>query len=155
VTATPGGPSGPRPSPEAPRRTPFAVAVTALFALGLVGQLVLNTALQHGSFNLHTLTTTATSLDEHRQALEQQLASQEEPGTLAAMAKNLGMVASENPVFLRLADGGVTGTPVAATAPPAPPPTTTAPPPTTAPLTTTPPATSAPPAPPPTTSTTP
>ena len=36
------------------------------------------------------------------------------------------MVPSENPVFLRLADGGVAGTPVAATAPPPPPTTATA-----------------------------
>ena len=103
-------------------RTPFAVVVTALFVLGLVGQLLLNTALQHGSFDLHTLSTDANALEERRQALNQHLAQQEEPGTLAGLARNLGMVPSENPVFLRLADGGIAGTPIAATAPPPPPP---------------------------------
>jgi hypothetical protein len=147
--STPGG------RPGTPRLAPFAVVVVALLGLGLVGQLALNTALQHGSFNLHTLSLSANALDERRQALEQEVARQEEPGNLAELARDLGMVASENPVFLRLSDGGVAGTPVAATAPP-PPPTTA--PPTTAPPATAP-ATTAPVVPPtgapPTTSTTP
>jgi len=95
--------------------------VVALFALGLVGQLVLNTALQHGSFDLYTLTAQAHALEQRRQSLDQEVAGQENPGVLAALARDLGMVSSENPVFLHLADGGVAGTPVAATAPPPPP----------------------------------
>lgn len=141
------------PRAREPRRAPFAVVVVGLFVIGLVGQLLLNTALQHGSFDLHTLGAVASALEERRQALDQQLARQEEPGTLAGLARDLGMVPSENPVFLRLADGGIAGTPVAATAPPPP---TTAPPPAVPPAV--PPATTAPaapaaPVPPPTTST--
>ena len=106
--------------PKRPKQAPFAAVVVALFALGLVGQLVLNTALQHGSFDLYTLTAQAHALEQRRQSLDQEVAGQENPGVLAALARDLGMVASENPVFLRLADGGVAGTPVAATAPPPP-----------------------------------
>ena len=143
VTGEPTPPRGPvptRPSGSA-RRTPFTVFVVALFTLGLVGQLLLNTALQHGSFDLHTLTLTASALEERRQALDQRLAAQEEPGRLARLAADLGMVPSENPVFLRIADGGVAGTPVAATAPPPPPPPPSTAPPATAPPTTAPPTT--------------
>lgn len=108
--------------PSNPRRAPFALVVVALFGLGLVGQLLLNTALQHGSFDMYSLGVEASALEERRQALDQQVAQQEEPGTLAELANGLGMVPSENPVFLRLADGGIAGTPIAATAPPPPPP---------------------------------
>lgn len=147
-----GGAQGRNPSAPTPRRAPFAAVVVGLFVAGLVGQLLLNTALQHGSFERYTLENQAAALEERRQALDQELGRQEEPGTLALLAKDLGMVSSENPVFLRLADGGVAGTPVAATAPP-PPPTTAPPttaPPGTAPSNTPPATTAAPEVPPPT-----
>jgi hypothetical protein len=131
--------------PGRPRRMPFAAVVVGLLGLGLIGQLVLNTSLQHGSFSQYDLAIERSTLAEQRQDLEQQLADRQEPGALAARAAELGMVHSENPVFLRLADGGVSGTPVEATAPP-PPPTTpppTTPPPTTPPPTTPPPTTPA------------
>lgn len=123
----------PRPGGVPPRRAPFAAVVVALLGFGLVGQLVLNTSLQHGSFERLDLAAESAELDEVRQDLERQLAEREDPTALAARAEALGMVASENPVFLRLADGAVEGTPVLATAPPPPPPP---PPPSTPPPTT-------------------
>lgn len=96
--------------------------VVAMLAVGLVGQLLLNTALQRGSFELHELSSTQSGLAEEQQRLRQELAQRESPSALAARAQLLGMVPSGTPVFLRLDDGSVQGTPTPAPAPPAPPP---------------------------------
>lgn len=103
------------------RRAPFVAVVLVLLAAGLVGQLLLNTSLQRGSFELYELQSAQSDLADEQQRLEQELAWRESPAALAARARLLGMVASGTPVFLHLADGSVSGTPTPAPAPPAPP----------------------------------
>lgn len=120
-------------TPSGPRRAPFVAVVVALLAVGLVGQLLLNTALQRGSFELHELQSTRSDQVEERQRLEQELAQRESPAALAARARLLGMVASGTPVFLNLDAGAVQGTPTPAPAPPAPAPASTTSAPTTSP----------------------
>ncbi len=102
------------------RRAPFVAVVLVLLAAGLVGQLLLNTSLQRGSFELYELQSAQSDLADEQQRLEQELAWRESPAALAARARLLGMVASGTPVFLHLDDGTISGTPTPAPAPPAP-----------------------------------
>lgn len=99
------------------RRTPFVAVVVTMLALGLVGQLLLNTSLQRGSFRLHEMQSDSADLAETVQVLEQELAARESPAELAARARLLGMVPGGAPVFLTLANGSVRGTPTPAPAP--------------------------------------
>lgn len=102
------------------RRTPFVAVVIAMLAVGLVGQLLLNTSLQRGSFQLHEMQATSSDRADELQELEGELAARESPAALAARARLLGMVPSGAPVFLTLVDGSVQGTPTPAPAPTAP-----------------------------------
>jgi hypothetical protein len=101
-------------------RAPFVVLVGTLLVGGLVGLLVLHTALAEDSFRLHDLRTRSALLTDREQALEQQVAEAASPKTLAVKAEALGMVRSENPAFIRLSDGKVLGKPQAGVAPPPP-----------------------------------
>jgi hypothetical protein len=117
-----------------PRRAPFVALVVVILGVGLIGQLILNTSLAQNAFGMHDLQSQSDDLAERQQSLEQQLARLQSPADLAERARALGMVESENPVFLDLTSGDVEGVPVPATAPPPPPttpPPTTPPPPTT------------------------
>jgi hypothetical protein len=80
--------------------------VLALLGLGLVGLLVLNTALQQGSFDLADLEQRTALLRDRRAELVGQIADRSAPGTLARRARELDMVPAEDPVFLRLDDAG-------------------------------------------------
>jgi len=122
-----------RPTPAAPaaRRRPIltevpaapaAVAGRGVFALVVLGMLVagmgvllvLNTSLAQGAFELGALTKTQGALAVQEQHLLQQVALAESPDALQVRASSLGMVPVAAPVFLRLSDGAVLGTPTAA-----------------------------------------
>ena len=128
-----------RPTPVRPRLTvvpplraaapkaPFVLLVGALLTAGLAGLLFLHTAIAEDSFRLHDLTTRSAVLTDREQALEQEIAALAAPQQLAARARKLGMVRSENPAFIRTSDGRILGKPKAGVAPPPKPkPTTTA-----------------------------
>ena len=99
-------------------RAPFVVLLGTLLVGGLAGLLYLHTALAEDSFRLHDLKNRSALLSDREQALEQQVALEAAPRRLAAKAEALGMVRSENPVFIRLSDGKVLGRPKAGVAPP-------------------------------------
>ncbi|MGZ4589458.1 MAG: hypothetical protein ACXV2I_01540 [Actinomycetes bacterium] len=132
-------PAGTRPAPSRPRlslvppmsadapRAPFVVLVACLLVAGLGGLLFLHTALAEDSFRLHDLQVRSALLDDQEQALEQQIALEASPQRLAARARTLGMVRSENPAFIRLSDGRILGQPKAGVAPPPPPAPTASP----------------------------
>ena len=92
----------------------FAVLCITLLACGLLGLLVLNTAVATGSFKLHDLQVRSGQLTDTQDALTQQIAVQSSPQELARRALAMGMVPSQSAAFLRLSDGKVLG--VAATA---------------------------------------
>jgi hypothetical protein len=100
-------------------RGPFAVLVVLILAGGLIALLVLNTALNQGSFTLTRLQTRTSQLTDERQGLQQQIGAWSAPDALSARARQLGMVPGGNPAFLR-DDGTVQGspTPIAAAAVP-------------------------------------
>ncbi|MFD8479568.1 septum formation initiator family protein [Kitasatospora sp. NPDC059673] len=94
-------------------RAPFAVLVVTLLSAGLLGLLMLNTALNEGSFTLSRLKKQTTEATDQQQSLQQEIAAQSAPDALEQRARDLGMVPGGDPVFLG-ADGSVTGKPKAA-----------------------------------------
>jgi hypothetical protein len=107
----------PAPGFHAPR-TPFVIVVVAILSAGLVGLLLLNTALAQGSFRVHDLQRKTAALQDREQQLQIAVDAANNPARLAAAARHLGLVAAQDPGFLRLSDGRVLGEPQAATAPP-------------------------------------
>jgi cell division protein FtsB len=98
-------------------RAPFVLLVVALLASGLISLLLLNTAVNQGSFQLSKLKKETTDLTDQEQALQQEVDKDSAPGTLEQRARGLGMVPGGTPVFLG-ADGKVHGVPGQASAPP-------------------------------------
>ena len=105
-----------RPRPAAGRtrraagRGPFAALVVLILAGGLIALLLLNTALNQGSFQLTRLQQQTDKLTDERQGLQQQIGAWSAPDALSARARQLGMVPGGNPAFLR-DDGTVQGSP--------------------------------------------
>ena len=93
-----------------PRRgAVFGIICATLLAAGLIGLLLLNTALAQGSFILHDLRATSGRLVDTEEVLTQSLEASQSPGNLAARAAKMGMVPSQSAAFLRLSDGRVIG----------------------------------------------
>ena len=87
----------------------FGIICAALLVAGLIGLLLLNTALAQGSFTLHDLQATAGELTDTQDVLTQSLEASKSPANLATRAANMGMVPSQSATFLRLSDGRVFG----------------------------------------------
>jgi len=94
----------------------FGVVCAVLLAAGLIGLLLLNTALAQGSFTLHDLQATSDQLTDVQDALNQAAEASRSPANLASRAASMGMVPSQSVALLRLSDGKVIGvaTPAAA-----------------------------------------
>ena len=93
-----------------PRRgAAFGIICATLLAGGLIGLLLLNTALAQGSFTLHQLKATSGQLTDAEDVLAQSLEASKSPGNLAAKAAGMGMVPAQSAAFLRLSDGRVIG----------------------------------------------
>lgn len=127
-----GRPVRPRPRPRPggqAARMPFVLLVVALLAGGLISLLLLNSALNEGSFQLSRLKKETTALTDEEQALQRDVDGYSAPDALQRRAQELGMVPGGSPVFIG-PDGKVAGAPAAAEPPPAPsPPPSAAPPP--------------------------
>ena len=89
---------------------PFIFLVVGLLGGGLVCLLVLNTILASGAFQLTSLQQANTSLAQRQEMLQQQIAEEESPGTIAAEARKLGMVPVRQPHFINLKTGRIYGT---------------------------------------------
>jgi len=87
----------------------FGIICATLLAAGLIGLLILNTALAQGSFTLHDLRATSDQLTDAQDALNQSLAASKSPANLAMRAAGMGMVPAQSSAFLRLSDGKVIG----------------------------------------------
>jgi hypothetical protein len=94
-------------------RIPFVVLVVTLLVGGLVGLLLLNTALQRGAYTTTALRDQAAALSVRQQQLEVHVDAMAEPQRLAKRAVRLGMVADASPGFLELSSGRILGTPAA------------------------------------------
>ncbi|MEU4731828.1 MULTISPECIES: hypothetical protein [unclassified Streptomyces] len=114
----PARPARPRPGGQA-ARMPFVLLVVALLGGGLISLLLLNSALNEGSFQLTKLKKETTVLTDEEQALQRDVDAYSAPDALQRRAQELGLVPGGSPVFIG-PDGKVAGTAVAAE-PPAPP----------------------------------
>lgn len=96
-------------------RTPFVLLVVLLLGGGLIGLLVLNSALSEGAFQLDDLKKDTKNLTDEEQALQRDIDSYSAPDALQRRARELGMVPGGDPVFLG-PDGKVRGVPSPAAA---------------------------------------
>lgn len=104
----------PKVAARAPR-IPFALLVVTVLAAGLVGLLLLNTALQRGAYTVTALQDTSAELKLQQQNLETEVAALEAPQRISERAVRLGMVVGDSPAFLSLKTGQVVGVPQAGT----------------------------------------
>ena len=102
-------------SPGQAARTPFVLLVVLLLGGGLIGLLVLNSALSEGSFKLTDLQKDTKSLTDEQQALQRDIDAYSAPDALVRRARELGMVPGGDPAFLD-PDGTVKGVPSPASA---------------------------------------
>ncbi|MFD0527999.1 septum formation initiator family protein [Kitasatospora arboriphila] len=84
--------------------------IVVLLSAGLLGLLMLNTALNEGSFELSRLKKQTTDLTDEKQGLQAQIDQNAAPDALARRARELGMVPGGGPAFLQ-DDGKVLGKP--------------------------------------------
>jgi len=91
-------------------RTPFVLLVVLLLGGGLIGLLVLNSALSEGSFKLDDLQKDTKNLTDEEQALQRDIDSYSAPEALQRRAHELGMVPGGDPAFLN-PNGTVKGVP--------------------------------------------
>ncbi|MFE7752074.1 cell division protein FtsL [Streptomyces sp. NPDC057428] len=105
--------------PSTAARTPFVLLVVLLLAGGLISLLLLNSALNEGSFRLTKLKRETTEVTDEQQALQRGVDSYSEPDALERRARELGMVPGGSPAFLD-PDGTVRGVSERATADPSP-----------------------------------
>lgn len=91
-------------------RTPFVLLVVVLLGGGLIGLLVLNSALSEGSFRLADLKDDTKSLTDEEQALQRDVDAYSAPDALQRRARELGMVPGGDPAFLN-PDGTIRGVP--------------------------------------------
>ncbi|MGY4960907.1 septum formation initiator family protein [Streptomyces sp. 900105245] len=99
-------------------RTPFVLLIVLLLGGGLIGLLVLNSALSEGSFRLADLQRRTKNLTDAEQALQRDIDAYSSPDALQRRARELGMIPGGDPAFLD-PDGRVRGVPSPAAAEPA------------------------------------
>ncbi|MEV7070904.1 hypothetical protein [Streptomyces sp. NPDC093990] len=97
-------------SPGQAARTPFVLLVVLLLGGGLIGLLVLNSAVSEGSFKLADLQKDTKGLTDEQQALQRDIDAYSAPDALVRRARELGMVPGGDPAFLD-PDGTVKGVP--------------------------------------------
>ncbi|MER6203482.1 hypothetical protein ABT234_39710 [Streptomyces sp. NPDC001586] len=115
-----GRPARPRPRPGGQAaRMPFVLLVVALLGGGLISLLLLNSALNEGSFQLTRLKKETTALTDEEQALQRDVDAYSAPDALQRRAQELGLVPGGSPVFIG-PDGKVAGTATPAEASPTP-----------------------------------
>lgn len=102
--------------PSSAARTPFVLLVVVLLGGGLISLLLLNSALNQGSFQLNELKDRTTELTDEEQALQRDVDDYVAPDALERRARELGMVPGGSPAFLG-PDGKVLGEPSEAVAP--------------------------------------
>jgi cell division protein FtsB len=92
-------------------RTPFVLLILGLLGGGLVCLLVINTTLSAASYQINTLQQGNAQLSQQQQALQQQIATDEAPATIAKLAKKLGMVPEQRLSFVNARTGRVSTQP--------------------------------------------
>jgi hypothetical protein len=97
-------------------RLPFVLLVVGLLVAGLITLLMLNTALNEGSFRLSNMQKHNKERAEEAADLRQQIERWSAPDSLSDRAREFGMVPGGNPAFLQ-PDGSALGKPEEARGP--------------------------------------
>ena len=93
---------------EVPKVRYIVVVLTGIFAiLGI--QLLLSIAVSDGAYEIASLKSDMRRSMESRQMVQEDISALNAPDTLASLATAMGMVADNNPAYLRLSDGQVIG----------------------------------------------
>jgi hypothetical protein len=95
--------------PERMARIPFITVLIAIFGVGMVGLLVVNTSLQNQAFESRALNRQAAQLVYAEAELQSQLNQVRTPQQIATKASALGMRANPYPAFLVVPSGKVIG----------------------------------------------
>lgn len=115
IAPRPGAPSRRPPLREVPKRTgristvPFVLVVALVLGMGMVGMLVLTTALQDQAFAVQSRQHEANVLASQVSQLQAEVADARSVKSLAIAAAKLGMRPNPYAVPLRLSDGKVLG----------------------------------------------
>lgn len=88
---------------------PFALLILGVLGIGLLGLLMLNTAMGENSVRTAQAQQRQAALTDREQQLAQQLAGLSAPGALASQAAGLGLVPNPQPAFLNPSTGAVLG----------------------------------------------
>jgi len=97
------------PLPERMARVPFITVLIAIFGVGMVGLLMVNTTLQNQAFESRALNRQAAQLVYAEAELQSQLNRMRAPEQIATKASALGMRANPHPAFLVVPSGKVIG----------------------------------------------
>lgn len=90
-------------------RIPFITVLIAIFGVGMVGLLVVNTALQNQAFESRLLNRQSAQLVYQEAELQSQLNKVRTPEQIATKASALGMRANPKPAFLVVPSGKIVG----------------------------------------------
>lgn len=90
-------------------RIPFISVLIAIFGVGMVGLLMVNTTLQNQAFESRSLNRQAAQLVYQEAELQSQLNKLRTPDQIASKASALGMRANPKPAFLVVPSGKVIG----------------------------------------------
>lgn len=99
------------PLPRPGSNVPFVLLCSFFLAAGLIAVLLLNMSLERGAYELQGLQARSAVAGDRAAALQEELAAQSAPLTLAERATKLGLVPSTSAMFLSLPDGRVLGVP--------------------------------------------
>lgn len=81
----------------------FAIFLSAIAGAGLLVLLIINILLAQDAFTLSELKLEAKLVADQREAIDRQIDQVSSPAALAKTATDLGMQASQSPIFLNLA----------------------------------------------------
>lgn len=95
--------------PVSRSRAPFVLLVIGLLGGALVCLLILNTVLARDAYTMTELKTSNNQLNQQAQELAKQNAQMAAPKSIAQMARSMGMVQPNQPAFVDLSNGRVTG----------------------------------------------
>ena len=87
----------------------FVIVLTSILGVGLFGMLLINTTLAQGAFTVSELRWTHTQLIRTEATLTETVAALTGPTVLEASARELGMVPSPTPAFIKIPSGKVLG----------------------------------------------
>jgi cell division protein FtsB len=102
------------PRPERGGRGLFILLIIVLLGGGFLANLLINTSMAQGAFQIGDLQQAATKLSEEQAVLREQVGALSAPTALEAKARALGMIPTDSPVFLSVPGGTVIGKPAPA-----------------------------------------